>query len=341
MDIKKRKYHDDPEKKRLAVKKRYNDKKESIKQNKKEKYVEHQTSNISYKKTKYYAIRIEFKERGSSYVHSFIWIFNTPNIQNDADYIDFIEKTINAQFPNHLNDPELFELVKKYQIHAHTRTCWKYNKNGCRFSYGRYITEKTIIAKPLDSKLNNDEKQEVLAWRNTLLRQVTSYIDDNLNPATVNVIDPTKDNYTQSLSITEILNELEISKDDYNRALSISKDEDLELHLKRPPDTCFVNNYVDVGSKAWQASMDIQPVFNEYKAVTYMCQYFSKTEDQCSQAMKQAAKEDFENNMYHPDTIKTIVNAYLRNREFRSSGGSLPYFARGETKNNISSCLFC
>ena len=266
-------------------------------------------------KTKYYAIRIEFKERGSSYVHSFIWIFNTPNIQNDADYIDFIEKTINAQFPNHLNDPELFELVKKYQIHAHSRTCWKYNKNGCRFSYGRYITEKTIIAKPLVSKFNNDEKQEVLAWRNTLLRQVTSYIDDNLNPAKVNVIDPTKDNYTQSLSITEILNELEISKDDYNRALSISKDEDLELHLKRPPDTCFVNNYFDVGSKAWQANMDIQPVFNEYKAVTYMCQYFSKTEDQCSQAIKQTAKEAFENNMYHPDIIKTIVKAYLRNRE--------------------------
>ena len=39
--------------------------------------------------------------------------------------------------------------------------------------------------------------------------------------------------------------------------------------------------------------MDMQPVFNEYKTVTYMCQYFSKTEDQSSQAMKQAAKEVF------------------------------------------------
>ena len=29
-----------------------------------------------------------------------------------------------------------------------------------------------------------------------------------------------------------------------------------------------------------------------------MCQYFSKTEDQCSQAMKQASKEAFENNIY-------------------------------------------
>ena len=37
-----------------------------------------------------------------------------------------------------------------------------------------------------------------------------------------------------------------------------------------------------------------------------MCQYFSKTKVQCSKAMKQAAKEAFEDNMHHHDTIKTI-----------------------------------
>ena len=61
-----------------------------------------------------------------------------------------------------------------------------------------------------------------------------NYIDNNLNLAKVNVIAPTKDNYTQPLSITEIL---EISKDDCYRALPISKDEDLALHLKRQPDS--------------------------------------------------------------------------------------------------------
>ena len=46
-----------------------------------------------------------------------------------------------------------------------------------------------------------------------------------------------------------------------------------------------------------------------------MCQYFSKTEDQCSQVMKQAAKQAFENKMHHHDTMKTIAKAYLSNRE--------------------------
>ena len=103
-----------------------------------------------------------------------------------------------------------------------------------------------------------------------MLRKVKNYIDDDLNPAKVNVIDPTKNNFTQPLSIEEILDELEISKDGYYKALSISKGEDLELHLKRQPNSCFVNNYFDVGLKAWQANLDIPPVFHEYKAVTYV-----------------------------------------------------------------------
>ena len=129
------------------------------------------------------------------------------------------------------------------------------------------------------------------------------------------MIDPTKDNFTQPLSVKEILDELEISKDDYYRALSISKDESLELHLKRKPNSCFVNNYFDVGLKAQQVNMYIQPVLNEFKAVIYLCQYFSENEDRCSQTMKQPATEAFENNMYHHDTMKTIGKAYLSNRE--------------------------
>ena len=62
-------------------------------------------------KTKYYAIGIEFQEGGSPHVYSFIWIFNAPNIENQSVYIELIQKTINAQLPNHLKDLQLFELV--------------------------------------------------------------------------------------------------------------------------------------------------------------------------------------------------------------------------------------
>ena len=77
------------------------------------------------------------------------------------------------------------------------------------------------------------------------------------------------------MSVKEVLDELEIYKDYYYRA------EDLELYSKRKPTSCFVNNYFDIGLKAWQANIDIESVFNKYKTVICMCQCFSKTEHRC------------------------------------------------------------
>ena len=111
-----------------------------------------------------------------------------------------------------------------------------------------------------------------------------------MNPAKVNVIDPEKENYNPPLTVHEIYLKLDISKEDYYHALFISMDDDNELHLIRPPNSCFVSNYFDTGLRAWQAYMDIRPVFNEYKAAAYMCSYFSNSEDKCSFAMKQAVK---------------------------------------------------
>ena len=113
------------------------------------------------RKTKYCAIHIEFQERDSTRVHSFVWIFNTPNIQNEAACIELIEKTIYGQLQNHLADLERFELVKTCQVHAHSRTCWKYKKNKCHFSYGHYFTKNKMIVEPLNSKFSNGETQDV------------------------------------------------------------------------------------------------------------------------------------------------------------------------------------
>ena len=82
-----------------------------------------------------------------------IWIFSARNIQNETAYIESIEKKINVQL-----------LFRTYQVHSHSRTCLKYKKKEYRLSYGQYFIEKTIIAKPLDAKISNDENQEDLAW---------------------------------------------------------------------------------------------------------------------------------------------------------------------------------
>ena len=87
---------------------------------------------------------------------------------------------------------------------------------------------------------------------------------------------------------------LEISSKDYEKALSISDDSDFQIHYKRAPNSCFANNYFCDGLMACEANINIQPVFNHYKAVAYMCAYLSKSESECSVAMKQAVRDAFE-----------------------------------------------
>ena len=60
---------------------------------------------------------------------------------------------------------------------------------------------------------------------------------------------------------------LDINVDAYYRSLEISDDNDFQIHLRGTATSCFVNNYFKVGLEAWEANMDIEPVFNEKKCV--------------------------------------------------------------------------
>ena len=209
----------------------------------------------------------------------------------------------------------MFELVKTYQIHRHSKTCRKYRNEKCIFHFGKFFTNKTIIAQPLADSVPPDVKLQKMQQRNNILKKVKNYIDNELNPSKKNFLDSTKEDYEELKSIDEILASLEISKHDYEEALSISDDNDFQIHYKRPPNSCFVNNYFCDGLMAWEANMDIQPVFNHYKAVAYMCAYLSKSENECSVAMKQTVRDAFEKALNNYEQMKSVANANINKRE--------------------------
>ena len=122
--------------------------------------------------------------------------------------------------------------------------------------------------------------------------------------------DSFRSDYENVKSIDEIVASLEISRAEYEVALSISEDNDFQLYLKRSPNFCFINNYFSDGLLAWEANLHIQPVFNQHKAVPYMCVYLSKCKDECSQAMSQTVKDAFEQN------LKSVVSAYVNKSVF-------------------------
>ena len=78
-------------------------------------------------KTFYYVYWVEFQIRESPHIHSFIWIQKAHKLtpETEKEYIKFVEKLMSAKLPDPVREPELYEHVKAYQIHTHSRTCRK------------------------------------------------------------------------------------------------------------------------------------------------------------------------------------------------------------------------
>ena len=177
-------------------------------------------------KVKYYAIRVEFQVRGSPHIHSFLWVLNAPVEDNIDEYIRFVDAVVSAYVPDHNDNPELYKLVTTYQVHSHSKSCQKYKNKECRYNFGRYFTNHTIVAVPLSKDLSEDQKNEIMQQRDNLLCKIKKYIDENLNPKKCNFFDSSKDDYEQAPDILDILRELDISENEYYEALSISTDDD-------------------------------------------------------------------------------------------------------------------
>ena len=209
-------------------------------------------------KTLYYAIRVELQVRGSPHMRSFIWILNALKLTKvNIDYRKWVDSVIRSDLPDPNNEPALFEPAKPYRIHRHSKTCRKYRNENRRFRFGKFFPKKPIIAQPLADSVPPEVKLRKMQQRNNILKKVENYID---NPSKKNLLDSTKDDCEEINKIDEILASLEISKHDYKEALSISEDNDFQIHYKRPPNSCFVNNYFCDGLMAWEANMNIQPL---------------------------------------------------------------------------------
>ena len=125
--------------------------------------------------------------------------------------------------------------------------------------------------------LNEATKSDLLDKCKEILPLVTQQTDA--------VLKPRKPSYDSAWTKDDIFNLAGINKEAYYSALSISPDSNYELHLKRPVDSWFINNYFVAGINGFPTNVDLQPVFNHNKCVRYLCSYFTKHETECSLAI--------------------------------------------------------
>ena len=106
-------------------------------------------------KTRSYAIRVEFQVRSSPHIHSFIWILNAPKLRKESkqEYMQWANSIIRTDMPDPVSEAKLFELVRNFEVHRHSKTCRKYWNNKCRFHFGKFFSFSTIVEEPLPNDI--------------------------------------------------------------------------------------------------------------------------------------------------------------------------------------------
>ena len=81
-------------------------------------------------------------------------------------------------------------MVNFYLKHTHSKTCRKYKNIKCRFNFGQFFTNRTIIAEPLPDDIADELKQPILEKQKEILTSVKEKINSVLNPSKPEDYDP-------------------------------------------------------------------------------------------------------------------------------------------------------
>ena len=81
-------------------------------------------------------------------------------------------------------------MVNFYLKHAHSKTCRKYKNIKCRFNFGQFFTNRTIIAEPPPDDIADELKQPILEKQKKILTSVKEKINSVLNPSKPEDYDP-------------------------------------------------------------------------------------------------------------------------------------------------------
>ena len=60
--------------------------------------------------------------------------------------------------PDPVKEKQLFELVKTFQLHRHSKTSRKYHNEKCWFHFGRFFSHWTIAAELLPDNMPEETK---------------------------------------------------------------------------------------------------------------------------------------------------------------------------------------
>ena len=286
-----------------------------------------------------------FKQRGAPHIHGVLWL--------DLDKLEKINENLvecgedePKIFPNlksafrklkadeELTDDDLLSLqnlvesfstvctdpnvvgentariARQVNMHAHTMTCRKGGREHCRFRFPRFPSDRTIIRKPWRLFNDSDERKKELKL---ILKNVEDVLQ---NEEVIKAITESCENegdYNKriSMGIDLLLQTAKVSSNDYYQALSYSVGYGV-VH-KRGLEEIFVNPYNIDWLRAWDANIDFSFAFDFHAIITYITDYYSKSEPGLTEALKKALKES--NSSQARERMIIAANIYQTHRQ--------------------------
>jgi hypothetical protein len=255
----------------------------------------------------YFTYRIEFQLRGLPHAHGVIW-FNDDDIKKYyiKDTRDFDESKLTSLIDNFItceipdSNEKLKQIVLDVQKHNHTKKCLQ-NSHVCKYKFPRFPSKRTIISKPfpLDESCISDEEKFFLTKRTTVLNNVVIVLTN-------------AELFDTCHSIDDVLELVDCSYEDYEKFISIS-DVGTNIILKRTIHEIYINNYNKYFLEAWNANLDVQFCTDPYAVITYITDYFTKSEKNLTSKLLDAYKSSRDHGERQSKTF--LKNTYITHRE--------------------------
>ena len=304
--------------------------------------------------TKYYHYRVEFQKRGAGHIHGVLWLdlkaveeandreldglqdaMNTLkaskrlNLKQEEVVAKFVDRFVTCS----LDDDNLSETVQEVQEHTHKgniekRTgCYKKGPN-CRFKFPRMPSEKTLIAQPLEKGQMSDKE---FASKKKVYRETIQKVKEILENLTKEELD--------QITIDEVLNRAKVQKDQYYEALKVSQTGSCVV-LKRKPKEMNINNYNAEWMKAWDGNMDISVCLDFFAIITYITDYYTKSETDMMKQITAAAKACKDRGDDMKVQMRHLINTFLTSRQMGESEAYYRMFPYLHLSESNVKCVF-
>ena len=139
------------------------------------------------------------------------------------------------------------------------------------------------------------------------------------------------------ITIEQILSKANIQSEDYYAALNVSQTGACVI-LKRTPKEIYINNYNPEWLKAWDGNMDLQVCLDFFAIITYITDYYTKSEAGMMSTLKEAASACREKNTR--DQMKFMAQTFLNHRQMGESEAFYRIFPHLHLSDSNLKCIF-